>query len=93
MLHRERRKYLRNALRELVTVFSDQPGLLGPKILYVLMALSFARDEVLWQLRHLDIWPQKPNQKSRGKEDVIDRWTVCLFLFYFIIDQVHIAWF
>lgn len=31
-MHRERRKFLRSALKELATVLSDQPGLLGPKV-------------------------------------------------------------
>lgn len=45
-MHRERRKFLRSALRELVLLCSDQPGLLGPKALFVFMGLCFARDEV-----------------------------------------------
>ncbi|KAI4785715.1 hypothetical protein KUCAC02_037597, partial [Chaenocephalus aceratus] len=47
-MHRERRKFLRSALKELATVLADQPGLLGPKALFVFMALSFARDEIIW---------------------------------------------
>uniref|UniRef100_A0A8P4KAE8 Nck-associated protein 1 n=1 Tax=Dicentrarchus labrax TaxID=13489 RepID=A0A8P4KAE8_DICLA len=53
-MHRERRKFLRSALKELATVLADQPGLLGPKALFVFMALSFARDEIIWLLRHAD---------------------------------------
>ena len=34
-MHRERRKFLRSALKELATVLADQPGLLGPKVLYI----------------------------------------------------------
>lgn len=45
-MHRERRKYLRTALKELALILTDQPGLLGPKALFVFMGLSFARDEV-----------------------------------------------
>ena len=37
--HRERRKFLRTALKELVLICSDQPGLLGPKALFVFMGL------------------------------------------------------
>lgn len=48
LLHRERRKFLRSALKELCLILTDQPGLLGPKALFVLMALTFARDEVSW---------------------------------------------
>ena len=45
-MHRERRKFLRSALRELVLLCADQPGLLGPKALFIFMGLCFARDEV-----------------------------------------------
>uniref|UniRef100_A0A8C1GHJ2 Nck-associated protein 1 n=1 Tax=Cyprinus carpio TaxID=7962 RepID=A0A8C1GHJ2_CYPCA len=34
-MHRERRKFLRSALKELATVLADQPGLLGPKALFI----------------------------------------------------------
>ena len=44
--HRERRKFLRTALKELVLICSDQPGLLGPKALFVFMGLCFSRDEI-----------------------------------------------
>lgn len=33
-------------------ILTDQPGLLGPKVLIVLIGLSLARDEVYWLLRH-----------------------------------------
>uniref|UniRef100_A0A8C6US03 Nck-associated protein 1 n=1 Tax=Neogobius melanostomus TaxID=47308 RepID=A0A8C6US03_9GOBI len=33
-MHRERRKFLRSALKELATVLADQPGLLGPKVYF-----------------------------------------------------------
>ena len=49
-MHKERRKFLRSALRELVLLCSDQPGLLGPKALFVFMGLCFARDEVCQNL-------------------------------------------
>ena len=45
-VHADRRRYLRSALKELVLLMKDQPGLLGPKILFVWMALSYSRDEV-----------------------------------------------
>ncbi|CAK9294287.1 unnamed protein product [Gordionus sp. m RMFG-2023] len=53
-IRRERRKYLRVALKELISVFNDQHGLLGPKALYVYMALSFTRDELRYLVRHQD---------------------------------------
>ena len=31
-IHRERRNYLRTALKEMSLILSDQPGLLGPKV-------------------------------------------------------------
>ncbi|XP_031465644.1 nck-associated protein 1-like [Phasianus colchicus] len=53
-LHRGRRVYLRGAVRELEALLEDQPGLLGPKALFVFMALSFCRDEVSWLVRHAE---------------------------------------
>lgn len=71
--HRERRKFLRTALKELGLILTDQPGLLGPKILLVLMGLSHARDEILWLLRHGDNPPTQGKSKGRGGEDLVDR--------------------
>lgn len=70
--HRERRKFLRTALKELGLIFMDQPGLLGPKALMVFMGLCYARDEVLWLLRHHE---NPPLHKVKGKstEDLVDR--------------------
>ncbi len=73
MIHRERRKFLRTALKELCLILSDQPGLLGPKILFVWMGMSFARDEVAWLLRHADIWPTKKGAARNSTDDVTDR--------------------
>lgn len=71
-IHRERRKFLRTALKELGLILTDQPGLLGPKALMIFMGLCYARDEVLWLLRHND---NPPLQKVKGKtaEDMVDR--------------------
>ncbi|KAK6318722.1 hypothetical protein J4Q44_G00099330 [Coregonus suidteri] len=66
-MHRERRGFLRNALKELVKVLEDEPGLLGPKVLFVFMALSFSRDEVLWLVRHSENIP-----KTKTPEDYVD---------------------
>ncbi|CAH1175635.1 unnamed protein product [Phaedon cochleariae] len=70
--HRERRKFLRTALKELGLIFMDQPGLLGPKALMIFMGLCYSRDEVLWLLRHND---NPPTHKTKGKstEDLVDR--------------------
>jgi NCK-associated protein 1 len=76
--HKEKRQFLRASLRELSLLFSDQPGLLGPKALYLLIALSMARDEVHWLLRHQYLhWydPNKPPKLTKGmtKEDWLDK--------------------
>ncbi|XP_029809809.1 nck-associated protein 1-like isoform X2 [Suricata suricatta] len=52
--HCQRRQFLRIAVKELETVLTDEPGLLGPKALYAFMALSFIRDEVTWLVRHTE---------------------------------------
>ncbi|GIY87428.1 hypothetical protein CEXT_324712 [Caerostris extrusa] len=50
------------------------PGLLGPKVLFVFMGLSFARDEVVWLLRHCENLPQRHGGRTRTQaEDLIDR--------------------
>jgi NCK-associated protein 1 len=69
---------LRSSLRELSLLFTDQPGLLGPKALYLLIALSMARDEVHWLLRHQYLhWydSNKPAKLTKGmqKEDWMDK--------------------
>ncbi|KAM9859039.1 nck-associated protein 1-like [Aulostomus maculatus] len=60
-MHRERRQFLRGALMELYTILEDEPGLLGPKGLFVFMALSYSRDEVLWLVRHSENLPKMKN--------------------------------
>uniref|UniRef100_A0A673WF52 NCK associated protein 1 like n=1 Tax=Salmo trutta TaxID=8032 RepID=A0A673WF52_SALTR len=75
-IHRERRGFLRNALKELVKVLEDEPGLLGPKVLFVFMALSFSRDEVLWLVRYSENIP-----KTKTPEDYVDSYMAEL-LFY-----------
>ncbi|VDN43182.1 unnamed protein product [Gongylonema pulchrum] len=72
-IHRDRRRFLRGTLRELCLLIKDQIGLLGPKILFVWMALSFSRDEVLWLLRHIDIWPVSSGKKAKHADEVIDK--------------------
>uniref|UniRef100_A0A3B3RAK6 NCK associated protein 1 like n=1 Tax=Paramormyrops kingsleyae TaxID=1676925 RepID=A0A3B3RAK6_9TELE len=65
--HKEKRHFLRNAIKELTKVLEDEPGLLGPKALYVFMALAFSRDEVLWLMRHSENVP-----KTKTPEDYVD---------------------
>ena len=71
--HRERRIFLRTALKELVLICSDQPGLLGPKALFVFMGLCFSRDEVYWLLRHHENPPPRQG-KVKINEDLVDRY-------------------
>ncbi|CAH1785632.1 unnamed protein product [Owenia fusiformis] len=73
VVHRDRRKFLRNALKELAIIFADQPGLLGPKGLYLFMALSFARDEIHWLLRHSENQPSGSRKVKVIPEDYVDR--------------------
>lgn len=76
-LHAHRRQFLRAALRELYFLIKDQPGLLGPKALFVWMGLSFARDEVLWILRHADVWHLvNVHKKTKNSLNniVVDKW-------------------
>uniref|UniRef100_A0A667X2V1 NCK associated protein 1 like n=1 Tax=Myripristis murdjan TaxID=586833 RepID=A0A667X2V1_9TELE len=75
-IHRERRHFLRGALKELTKVLEDEPGLLGPKALFVFMALSFSRDEVLWLTRHSENMP-----KNKSPEDFVDN-QMAELLFY-----------
>lgn len=72
-IHRERRKFLRTALKELCLILTDQPGLLGPKILLALMGLSYARDEINWLLRHSENQPQNKSKIKYQSEDLTDR--------------------
>ncbi|VDN96393.1 unnamed protein product [Rodentolepis nana] len=59
--HSDRRDYLRSSLRQLHSVLSDQPGLLGPKAFIVFWGLSYAADEICWLLRHSCNVPLKKN--------------------------------
>lgn len=72
-VHADRRRFLRSSLRELSLLLRDQPGLLGPKILYVWMALGAGRDEVIWLLRHQVEVPAISKKGSRMVEELVDR--------------------
>ncbi|XP_065191143.1 nck-associated protein 1-like [Sycon ciliatum] len=71
--HVDRRNYLRNALSDLVNILGDQPGLLGPKALVLLMALSLARDEIAWLVRHADAPIPKMSKTKVNPDDMQDR--------------------
>ncbi|XP_065648480.1 nck-associated protein 1 homolog isoform X3 [Hydra vulgaris] len=64
--HRERRKYLLTAFDEMILIFRDQPGLFGPKLLVALTALSHARDEIQWLVKH------KHHPPPKGKKVALD---------------------
>lgn len=72
-VHRERRKFLRTTLRQLTLVFTEEPGLLGPKALYIFKALSMAQDEVHWVLRHVANPPSRRHNIRQQPEDFHDR--------------------
>uniref|UniRef100_A0A915M7G8 MULE transposase domain-containing protein n=1 Tax=Meloidogyne javanica TaxID=6303 RepID=A0A915M7G8_MELJA len=72
-LHAHRRHFLRMALKELYLLLVDEPGLLGPKILFVWMGLSMARDEIQWLLRHYDVWQQLLLQYSPANKKAIQK--------------------
>ncbi|XP_006035394.1 nck-associated protein 1-like [Alligator sinensis] len=80
-LHRNRRAFLRGAVRELEALLADQPGLLGPKALYVFMALSFCRDEVSWLVRHAE-----HVTKTKTPEDYSDNYLAELL---FLMEQLR----
>lgn len=72
-VHADRRRFLRSSLRELSLLLRDQPGLLGPKILYVWMALTAGRDEVIWLLRHQVEMPTIAKKGSKTADELVDR--------------------
>ncbi|CAB3410046.1 unnamed protein product [Caenorhabditis bovis] len=72
-IHADRRRFLRTSLRELNLLIKDQPGLLGPKVLFIWMALCAARDEILWILRHQVEWPTSSKKGIKSADELIDR--------------------
>ncbi|XP_064634031.1 nck-associated protein 1-like isoform X4 [Lineus longissimus] len=71
-MHKDRRKFLRTALKELALLFTDQPGLLGPKARYIFVALTMARDEIKWLLRHAANPPVRKGMRV-PVEEFVDR--------------------
>jgi NCK-associated protein 1 len=72
-MHAERRNFLRSALRELGLLCSDQPGILGPKALFIFMGMCFARDEVIWLIQHHENPPIRQSKVKVG-DDLVDRY-------------------
>lgn len=55
-------------------LIADQPGLLGPKALLVFSAISYARDEVHWLIRHSVNPPLRQSGKHKvSPEELVDR--------------------
>jgi NCK-associated protein 1 len=67
-MHRERRTLLCMELGDILNVYSDTPGLLGPKFDQLLAALSLARMEVEWYFRHYGATPPKSKAKHREED-------------------------
>ncbi|KAM7541124.1 hypothetical protein Aperf_G00000035243 [Anoplocephala perfoliata] len=84
--HSDRRAYLRSSLRQLHSVLSDQPGLLGPKAFIVFWGLSYAADEICWLLRHSCNVPPKKNINVDEFADV-----ALPELLYYIEDLRHLV--
>uniref|UniRef100_A0A8C6VFY0 Nck-associated protein 1-like n=1 Tax=Naja naja TaxID=35670 RepID=A0A8C6VFY0_NAJNA len=78
-LHRGRRNFLRNAVREMEAILANEPGLLGPKAIYIFMALSFCRDEVTWLCRHSE-------HKGKNQEEFTDS---CLAELLFLMERLR----
>ncbi|KAL5111341.1 Nck-associated protein 1 [Taenia crassiceps] len=84
--HSDRRAYLRSSLRQLHSVLSDQPGLLGPKAFIVFWGLSYAADEIHWLLRHFNNMQPKRNINVEEFADV-----ALPELLYYIEDLRHLV--
>lgn len=67
VFHDERRRYAKQSLRTLFLLFSDKPGLLGPKVSVALAALQLSRDEVRWLFRHRNS-PEKVKYKTKPED-------------------------
>ena len=46
IVHKDRREYLRSAMREIILICEDEPGIIAPKLLHILTGLCYCRDEV-----------------------------------------------
>ncbi|KAG1934383.1 nck-associated protein 1-like [Pimephales promelas] len=97
-VRREKRGFLRNALKELIKVLEDEPALLGPKALYVFMALSFSRDEVLWLVRHADNIPKTKTPEDYADSQLaellfhMERLRVLLVQHRYILQRYHLQY-
>uniref|UniRef100_A0A8B9HJS8 NCK associated protein 1 like n=1 Tax=Astyanax mexicanus TaxID=7994 RepID=A0A8B9HJS8_ASTMX len=96
--HREKRHFLRGALKELIKVLEDQPALLGPKALYVFMALSFSRDEILWLVRHSENIPKTKTPEDYSDSNMaellyyMERLRALLSTYRYVIQRYHLQY-
>ena len=67
--HRERRKLLRTAHKELAFICSDQPGLLSPKTLFEFTGRCFSRDEINGLLSSIRTKISKPSVDNEEDPD------------------------
>ncbi|XDV52257.1 hypothetical protein PO909_021001 [Leuciscus waleckii] len=97
-VRREKRGFLRNALKELIKVLEDEPALLGPKALFVFMALSFSRDEVLWLVRHAENIPKTKTPEDYADSQMaellfyMERLRVLLVQHRYILQRYHLQY-
>jgi len=65
--HRNRRIYLTNSLRQMLTTLEECPGLVAPKMPAVLAGLAATQSEIEWFLRHQGAAPEKKGFFSMSK--------------------------
>lgn len=70
-LHAQRRVYVRQEMQSLLSLLTDKPGLLGPKMTLLLSCLAYARHELMWLSRHR--CTQLPKGSKLKEEDFVDR--------------------
>eukprot|EP00899_Mesostigma_viride_P016193 jgi/Mesvir1/24575/Mv21905-RA.1 len=62
--HRETRLLLRQLLQQQLLLFTNQPGLIGPKLQMIFATLALASQEVLWYARHHEMNVAKSKSKA-----------------------------
>ena len=72
MKHRERRSYLRGEIGTLNQLFTQLPGLLGPKFPLVMASLTMAKSEILWHFRHVNQQTVRSRMKHYMAENFED---------------------
>jgi len=62
MNHRSLRRYLQGQLNQYVCLFTEIPGLAGPKFQLILSLIKLASDEIHWYFHHTDAVPFKEHK-------------------------------